>query len=113
MASIQTVAPVIGEFTALPFPEYIPCCDILFQSLTSLFMALRALLFYMELLKCHSIFVRFFISSNKFVDPSIVIFKPTGYFPSSSCHLNCRRFSTLDELLFCMRYNMIIVLICK
>lgn len=58
------------------------------------------LLFYMELLKCHSIFVRFFISSNKFVDPSIVIFKPTGYFPSSSCHLNCRRFSTLDELLF-------------
>lgn len=35
-----------GEFTALPFPEYIPCCDILFQSLTSLFMALRALLFY-------------------------------------------------------------------
>ena len=45
MASIQTVAPVIGEFTALPFPEYIPCCDILFQSLTSLFMALRALLF--------------------------------------------------------------------
>lgn len=59
-----------------------------------------ALLFYMELLKCHSIFVRFFISSNKFVDPSIVIFKPTGYFPSSSCHLNCRRFSTLDELLF-------------
>lgn len=60
----------------------------------------NALLFYMELLKCHSIFVRFFISSNKFVDPSIVIFKPTGYFPSSSCHLNCRRFSTLDELLF-------------
>lgn len=46
MASIQTAAPVIGEFTALPFPEYIPCCDILFQSLTSLFMALRALLFY-------------------------------------------------------------------
>ena len=48
MASIQTVAPVIGEFTALPFPEYIPCCDILFQSLTSLFMALRALLFCMR-----------------------------------------------------------------
>lgn len=45
MASIQTAAPVIGEFTALPFPEYIPCCDILFQSLTSLFMAIRALLF--------------------------------------------------------------------
>lgn len=62
----------------------------------------------MELLKCHSIFVRFFISSNKFVDPSIVIFKPTGYFPSSSCHLNCRRFSTLDELLF--NYSMFIFL---
>ena len=46
MASIQILAPVIGEFTALPFPEYIPCCDILFQSLTSLFMAIRALLFY-------------------------------------------------------------------
>ena len=45
MASIQTAAPVIGEFTVLPFPEYIPCCDILFQSLTSLFMAIRALLF--------------------------------------------------------------------
>lgn len=61
----------------------------------------RVLLFYMELLKCHSIFVRFFIGSNKFVDLSIVIFKPPGYFPSSSCHLNCRRYSTLDELLFC------------
>ena len=49
MASIQTAAPVIGEFTVLPFPEYIPCCDILFQSLTSLFMAIRALLFCYEI----------------------------------------------------------------
>lgn len=54
MASIQTVAPVIGEFTALPFPEYIPCCDILFQSLTSLFMALRALLFYKVIMLARS-----------------------------------------------------------
>ena len=90
----------------LPTSISVPPIDInlaLFPSgncvIFSIFLDNR-LLFYMELLKCHSIFVRFFSGSNKFVDSSIVIFKPPGYFPSSSCHLNCRRYSTLDELLF-------------
>lgn len=99
--SSESKTPVIfiltATYTTRPtFIDILLIMDTLFGTVTPK----RELLFYMELLKCHSIFVRFFIGSNKFVDLSIVIFKPPGYFPSSSCHLNCRRYSTLDELLF-------------
>lgn len=59
-----------------------------------------------KLLKCHFIFTKLSIGSNKVVVLSTTNFKPEGYFSSLLCHSNCMRFSTLDELLFKIeRYN--------
>ena len=53
-----------------------------------------------KLLKCHFIFTKLSIGSNKVVVLSTTNFKPEVYFSSLLCHSNCMRFSTLDELLF-------------
>ena len=64
-----------------------------------------------KLLKCHSIFTKLSIGSNKVIVLSTTNFKPEGYFPSLLCHSNRMRFSTLDELLFKIKqYNVFFLL---